>query len=323
MTQRKRIALGLVLLTLSGSCAWAGNPIDSPNDPFITWIDREWEYRYLLVVEGRWKGMQKKQQDDWIKRPAHVANQQIEGHFDPTLQLIPPSEAMVNQDERNVLRLDVARDRTVLQPTLQGKTVEARLNDLRDIVLAAKGESSPSFTINFGTLFLGTYAAADPAYSPSICTNLDLETDTRYPGRYLKGYKADSDEGRSGHKGYFGCREWAAQLYDRDRPYIDVTSYEWGPDFDKPEKKGKYPVGAVAYIKPFIGFSRFQDAPKPVIGKDRQQWYCLTDCPEGTTPGKIDDIASWAKTRGWPVPKRPKNVRQYINKEMEAIDYRE
>lgn len=300
--------------------ALAGNPA-KPGSNFTTWIDREWEYRYLLFVRNRWDGMQKLEQGNWTNKPEGIANQFVEGHFNPSLILVPAATGHPDAAERAVLRLDVARDRTVLTPTLQGKTVEARLNRLEDIVLAPKDESHPSFTILFGQLFLGAYYAANPAYSPSLCTDLDMEADPNFDGRYQKKFKADSKYLLHGSDGYFGCREWAAQLYDADRPYIDVTSYESGPDVTKPKKGGGYTVGPVTYIKPFIGFSRFQDAPKPVIGQHLGQWYCLTDCPAATTPGKIENIKAWASAQGWPVPQRPKNVRRYINKPPDTSEF--
>lgn len=302
--------------------ALAGNPA-KPGSNFTTWIDREWEYRYLLLVRDNWGLSQKLEQESWVKAPLDVANQYAEGHFNPSLILVPAATGHPDAAERAVLRLDVARDRTVLTPTLQGKIVEARLNRLEDIVLAPKGESPPSFTIDFGHLFLGAYYAANPAYTPSLCTSLDMEADPNFRGRYQKKFKADSKYLLQGSDGYFGCREWAAQLYDADRPYIDVTSYESGPDVTKPKKGGGYTVGPVTYIKPFIGFSRFQDAPKPVIGQHLGQWYCLTDCPANTTPGKIDDIKAWAAAQGWPVPQRPKNVRRFINRSPRSEDFEE
>lgn len=322
----KRIFLKLFALVFLGTLAplpRAGIAIESENDALISWIDREWEYRYILIVDFDWKIMQGLVQEDWTKKPLDVANQNVAGYFNPTMVLVPAETGLPNASERAVLRLDIARDRTVQTKTLRGKTVEARLNRLRGIVLAPKGEAPPSFTIDIGTLFLGAYYTADPAYSPSICTDTDMKADPRLNGRYQKKFKADSEYPLHGINGNFGCREWAAQLYDSFRPYIDVTSYESGPDVTKPKKGGGYTVGPVTYIKPFIGFSRFQDAPKPVIGQHLGQWYCLTDCPANTTPGKIDDIKAWAAAQGWPVPQRPKNVRRFINRSPRSEDFEE
>lgn len=95
----------------------------------------------------------------------------------------------------------------------------------------------------------------------------------------------------------FGCREWAYQLYDDARPYIDVTSYV-------PRTK-QYPHGA--YIRNYIGWARFDDR-KPVIGKNGADWICLHDCPDGEGPGVIADIKAWAAKHGWAAPRPPKHM---------------
>ncbi len=95
----------------------------------------------------------------------------------------------------------------------------------------------------------------------------------------------------------FGCREWAYQLYNPDRPYIDVTSYV--------PKDADYPDGS--YIREFIGWTRFDDK-KPVIGKDGKTWICLHDCPNGDKPGVIPDIKVWVNQNGWALPTPPSQM---------------
>jgi hypothetical protein len=108
----------------------------------------------------------------------------------------------------------------------------------------------------------------------------------------------------------FGCREWAYQLYDDARPYIDVTSYV---------PKGKtFEHGT--YIREFIGWGRFGDK-KPIIGKHRAVWYCLYDCPNGEQPGPIADIKAWAQKNGWPVPKPPTKVPTFPDPPAKAGTY--
>ena len=88
---------------------------------------------------------------------------------------------------------------------------------------------------------------------------------------------------------------------------------------DAPLKKGQTqpPLKRTTYIKAFLGFSRFDSPVKPVIGNHQGQWYCITDCPAGDAPGPIADIKAWAKRSGWPVPERPANVREFMNKAPE------
>lgn len=175
-------------------------------------------------------------------------------------------------------------------------------------------EGNPPYVINFAEFFMGAPEAADPRYSPSMCSTLHGDTvPPEQGGRY--GIPSKKDTWYPSR--FFGCREWAAQLYDTNRPYIDVTSYDMQEDYDKaPDKHGKYPLKPVTYIKPFIGFSRFTDPAKPVIGKYGEQWYYVTDCPAGDAPGEIPDIKAWATRSGWTVPQRPKNPRAFMNKPL-------
>lgn len=128
-------------------------------------------------------------------------------------------------------------------------------------------------------------------WAPAIC---DYD-DTPHP------FSKDSPSYRygpkySGHEyqGTFGCREWAYQLYDPGRPYIDVTSYM--PRHVESDYR--------TYIRDFIGWARFGDK-KPVIGRHGDDWYCLFDCPNDEPPGHIPDIKLWAAKNGWPAPKPP------------------
>jgi hypothetical protein len=300
---------------------YAGIAVKSERDPLVSWVDYGSNYRYLLILDFGWEISKKSVQDDWKYKPLDIANQHIAGYFDPSYFLIHESKKNPGLGDLSVLRLDINKDHFVQKLTLKRQVVEIRLNRLEQIVLAPVGESFPGFTIRVGQLFLGAPYATDPSYVPGICSGLDMQADPNFNGRYQKKFRADTNSILRGFEGYFGCREWAAQLYDENRPYIDVTSYEWGPDITRPKKGGKYPVGPVTYIKPFIGFSRFQDAPKPVIGQHLGQWYCITDCPEGNAPGKIENIRLWAAKQGWSVPERPENVRRFINQKPDYEDF--
>jgi hypothetical protein len=226
-----------------------------------------------------------------------------------------------------VLRIDIKEDRTVMTPNLWGLQLDARLNVNEDIVLVPR-VAKPDKIVRFGEFFMGSYAASDERYSPAICNHFwgDNVDPTDRTGRYVeKDYDPILD-------GYFGCREWTAQLYSRQRPYIDVTSYEYALDYEKPKlqsgpRKGMRPFLApltpAPKIKHFVGFSRFEDAPKPVIGNHEGQWLCLTDCPDGNAPGPITDIKAWAAKHGWPVPQRPKDVREFKDKKVKPGDMEE
>ncbi|NYE62713.1 hypothetical protein FHW58_003932 [Duganella sp. 1224] len=113
---------------------------------------------------------------------------------------------------------------------------------------------------------------------PALCTS----DDSAY---YEKG-----EDNKSG-VGYFGCVEWASQLYNPNQPYIDVTTY----------------TDEGGFIRHFMGWSRFTDKKKPIIGQHNGIWMCLLDCPHGDRPGIITDIAAWSIQHELPVPKEKIN----------------
>jgi hypothetical protein len=124
----------------------------------------------------------------------------------------------------------------------------------------------------------------DVTFSPAVCNSYDIR-------RYQAGWDVEHFAGN------FGCREWTAQLYARDQPYIDVTSYS--------------PRGT--FIGELVGWSRFEDPPKPVIGRHGKTWLCLHECPAGEKPGVIPDIKAWTARHGYPMPERPRKQPLYPN----------
>jgi hypothetical protein len=123
------------------------------------------------------------------------------------------------------------------------------------------------------------------SFGPGPCTLLDKR-------RYEDDWKS------GGYPGDFGCREWTAQLFDDERPYIDVTTYTKSDNF----------------IGEFVGWSRFKDAPKPIIGMNGKTWLCLHECPAGERPGIIKDIKAWTSKHRYPMPARPAYQPEYPNK---------
>lgn len=123
------------------------------------------------------------------------------------------------------------------------------------------------------------------SFSPAPCTTLDS-------------HRYEDDWKRGSPVGDFGCREWTAQLKQDERPYIDVTTYT---------RRGNF-------IGEFVGWSRFQDTSKPVIGMHGKKWLCLHDCPAGETPGIIPDFKAWLRKHNYPMPIRPAYQPEYPNK---------
>lgn len=294
----------------------------------LSWIDRPWEYRYLLKVEEL-EEFEQRRTDDLYQRKGkdEPARAYAFGSFAPTsvVQGRDSENGLVKGQRFAVLRADILKDRTVVTQSDWKIPLLARLNEHRQIVLVPT-EPRPNRMVIVGEFFMGHYAASDTRYSPTIC--VELFGDDVLPAHGVPGGRYVNKNFDPVSHGYFGCREWAAQLYDSSRPYIDVTSYEYEVDYSKPIKSGphkgdyplKKPLTWAPAIKHFIGFSRFEDPPKPVIGNHGGQWLCLNDCPDGDATGQIADINAWAAKHGWPVPQRPKNVREFMDKKIKPED---
>jgi hypothetical protein len=122
--------------------------------------------------------------------------------------------------------------------------------------------------------------------SPAVCDGFDQFR-----------YKTDDPKAKDSIGG-FGCREWSAQMQNSDQPYIDVTSY-----YD-----AEYHV-----VSGIVGWSGFENKPKPIIGKHMTTWICLHECPRGEEPGIIHDIQAWSRKHGFPLPKPPERQPEYPN----------
>lgn len=292
---------------------------------YIRWLDRPWEYRYLLRVQqmSSYEGDREDKPDSNLKSAPGFTLYWRPGPFPASwmVRAADSANGLAKGDQFAVQRIDIAPDRSVLTPSDLKEPLEARLNWYEDIVFAPR-RANPEYVVQFGQFFIGSITASDMRYSPSIC-NTSFEDNVSpgdRTGRYVeKNYDPISS-------GYFGCREWTAQLYDGSRPYIDVTSYEMGEDYTQPvlkkgPRKGKHPLAPQTWIKHFVGFSRFEDPPKPVIGNHDGTWLCLNDCPNGDAPGQIPDIKAWAARNHWDAPQKPKNVREFRDKKVNADDF--
>jgi hypothetical protein len=87
-------------------------------------------------------------------------------------------------------------------------------------------------------------------------------------------------------------------LRANEHPYIDVTTYT---------KRGNF-------IGQFVGWSRFEDGPKPIIGMNGKTWLCLHECPAGERPGLITDMKAWTRKHGYPMPIPPEYQPEYPNR---------
>jgi hypothetical protein len=176
----------------------------------------------------------------------------------------------------------------VTSPHTHPGPLRGRLNRLQYLSLAA-GDDPPARVYDLAKWFTGI-GDASTHWAPGFCQSDQTPNPVSVRLGYIYSPKFKADK----YDTTFACREWAYQLYDPERPYIDVTNYVW-------EGKG---APKHTRIRPFIGWARFGDQ-KPVIGNHKGVWYCLHDCPNGDRPGRIEDIQAWAKQNGWTAPKPP------------------
>lgn len=249
------------------------------------WLDRNWEIRYLLFV-----GAEKDRETNYREAQQFNAKVARSGNTSSRLHggvLLQKATTFSTPNWRAIAT-------TLISFDAQGNVIGGD-NDLRDFT----GKLSSNDLI---TLILDGYPATQPyalpylrwsqgipgnlSFGPSPCTFLDR-------ARYEEGWKSGS------HLGDVGCREWTAQLFDEERPYIDVTTYA---------KRGNF-------IGQFVGWARLEDAPKPVIGMHGKTWLCLHECPGDEQPGIIADIKAWTGKHGYPIPRRPKQQPEYPDKD--------
>lgn len=251
------------------------------------WIDRPWDMRYIISITQRWPTTRKvaaklnatsKPEESLMWQPV----------FEP-ITTIPIPPTLGAYENFTVVVIEFDKQGMVTTNHGHGGSLRGRLDGGMRVLLSG-GDAPSDRNYRLGELFMGL-GDISTHWAPGLCTVSEQpspfsKTDTLY----LYGPKFEISEFRP----TFGCREWAYQLYDDERPYIDVTSYV---------RVGKvYPKHT--YINDVIGFARFGDK-KPVIGQHVGQWYCLHDCPGADLPGPIADIKAWAALQGWKIPRPP------------------
>lgn len=262
-------------------------------NPMRTWIGRPWEWRYIIYVDTNWsrlkewaterdaENIEKKGASEWMP------------YFDP-IEFLPSKRSRARPgDGISVVLIEFDRKGNVLTTNTYSNPLVGRISMTRSVVLSG-GEKANDARMHLGVWFLGL-GDASTHWAPAICHYLSVpspfsSTDTRY----LYGPKFKPGIGDP----TVGCREWAYQLRDPGRPYIDITSYV-PKDVDAD--------GTGAYIYETLGWAGFDDN-KPIIGRNDNTWYCLHDCPGASKPGPIEDIAAWASKQGWPTPKPPTRI---------------
>lgn len=248
--------------------------------PAMQWIARPWEVRYLIFI------------GDLAARNRETAasirfnnGKNADPYFDGEALFRSYSRYSVPDAEHitTVLITFDQRGKVKSEDLSPGPWVGKR-TALNSLVLINEEhpQSRPYHMAEFDQGIAG-----EMTFSPAICSGWD-------DMRYTKDWRPIS------MRGEVGCREWTARLYNSDRPYIDVTTYS---------KYGHY-------IGQLVGWSRFTDPPKPVIGKQGKTWLCLHECPAGETPGIIPNIRKWTQKHGFPMPRRPKKQPEYPNSDF-------
>jgi hypothetical protein len=247
------------------------------------WIQRRWEIKYVIFVEPV---------DDFAisirasKRSNDTATKK-DVYLFARAQFIPtqvPNATSRDQIALLAIKFDKKGHARTASRGLNG--LKAQRTQFGDLAFENK-------TPGGKPLYLAEWSQGIPGeitFSPAVCEGADGR---RYSASW------DKDD----YAGGFGCREWTAQLYDSDRPYIDVTSYA----SDGP------------FIGQFVGWSRFEDPSKPVIGLQGHTWLCLYDCPAGEKPGVIADMTAWTARHHFPMPERP--PRQPLYPDADYPDY--
>jgi hypothetical protein len=272
---------------------------------WITWIERPWSTRYFIQVDTTdgWDYSKKMAIRDNAKQGQKFFNWQE--FFFPSVQLTVKPDPASGEQSLSVVVIDFDKDGRVVSPHTHAGSLWGRLNQLQRLGLS-EGDALNDRYFGLAYWFTGI-GDSSTHWAPAFCT-----LDQRPDAAMVKsdGYLYGKSFTPNGYAPLFGCREWAYQLYDNDRPYIDVTSYE-------PTGKGKPPIG---YIREFIGWARFGDS-KPIIGQHEGDWYCLHDCPGGDKPGLILDIKTWAKRFHWSVPVPPTRVPTFPDPPAKAGTY--
>lgn len=245
------------------------------------WVERPWEIRYVLFAE---EAHRLRSEIDISRRIN--AEQEASGKeriyldaaalFEPTATVAVPGGGSIS-----FVLLKFDRVGRVIGPQGALRKMSAKRSVLGDLALLRPNRTGahPYYFADWSQGIPG-----DVTFSPAVCNSED-----HY--RYQDGWSKTDPSGN------FGCREWTAQLNNREQPYIDITSYS--------------PRGTL--IGEVIGWSRFDDPPKPVIGRHGKTWLCLHECPAGAKPGVIPDIEAWTAKHGYPMPQRPSKQPLYPN----------
>lgn len=260
------------------------------------WLERPWELRYFLYVTPDWQRQQgfakatNAERHRGTRRTSFMWREYFEpfAFFQFTDRWAQPGEGL------SAVRIEFDKSGTVTSKHSLDTPLRGRIDTLLYMALST-GDDAGQPRFDLGRWFMGL-GDVSTHWAPGLCGLKHVPSPFSLTDPYyLYGPKFTVNK----YSQTFGCREWAYQLNDQNRPYIDITSYI---------PKQADPDGPGTYIHPTMGWSSFRDAPKPVIGKHEATWYCLHECPGGDPPGVIPDIQAWARKNGWNAPKPPTRI---------------
>lgn len=275
----------ILLFALTALLSVTAFPHDTPSHtrPALTWLDRPWEIRYILFVnsanEMNTAIALAKQKNN--VRPGPKDKEMLYFFADEMFEMTATFKTP-DADTLSTVLVSFDAEGHVTGPNQRLRRFSAKRSLIDALVLVDDGypKRKPYFLARWDQGIPG-----DVSFSPAVCTAWDAHL-------YSDGWNRDS------YIAAFGCREWTAQLYRHDRPYIDVTSY----------------TSHGNYIGEFVGWSRLTDQPKPVIGLQGKAWLCLHECPAGEQAGVIPDIKAWIRKHSYPMPERPPEMPIYPNR---------
>ncbi|MFG6447094.1 hypothetical protein ACG0Z6_02425 [Roseateles sp. BYS180W] len=290
----KKSALVLLFLCAFNSTISA-TAAPTPNPDIPRWIERPWEWRYIIyITNNNWASELKfSKKYDATKQGNYKLLSWETAAPDP---LSIPAEKNYRSDHPtvDVVLFEFDKDGLILSAHKHPTPLRGRLESTKHVMLAPQNTESEGRYL-LANWFLG-YSEDSPPWMVGICDLNQIPSPSPLADSlYLYGDKFKMRP----YRPTTGCREWANQLTNPDRPYIDVTSYI--PKHLDPDEPG-------TYVHPIIGWARWEDPPKPVIGKERNTWYCLHECPNGEAPGPIPDIQAWAQRHGWHAPLPPTRI---------------
>jgi hypothetical protein len=274
----------LILLSALLANDGATMPTTPERRPSREWIDIPWNLRYVIFINS--EKVMKIEMDTYRRFNAQDGKLGQNYVYLNVKELLPKIKKSVPSGKNPLIATAVIYfdpNGKTLNQEPPFSTFTAKRSGIDTLVLIKEGTDEKPYSIaNWDQGIPG-----DVSFSPAVCVTTDRH---RYSNQWKK---TDSS-------GNVGCREWTAQLYQKE-PYIDVTTYS---------KKGNF-IGEV------VGWARFEDGPTPIIGMQGKQWLCLHECPAGEQPGVIPDMQAWTRKHGFSMPVPPTKQPRYPNKDYE------